>query len=323
MSVLEFNEECNKSIEVSCVYGDPTWAYEWACILAQEMYAERGLSVFKTTSGRGNFLKGYAGEECILLTGYLDQDMDLYELIHFLNGVTSKRFDSVHLGNVRRIIMTTYQNPSDWEYIERYYPEEIWSVYDEIDHYIEISDASPGLARITKEISRGYYVPRRTEIRENVDIYAISQKQFYESTCGYFDDLNILKNVVGTKFELEQLHHVISGFTIFQRRKLGAMIEAQVHELICAKEVEEFILQMDECTYLQYVLNERDNGYDLLNNNGKNRIPKYLSLFFDFEAYGRAATIPKPDTWPIKHITKYGYIEGIDPWHGIDDKYFK
>ena len=320
MSVLECNEECNKSIEVTCVYGDPTWAYEWACILAQEMYAERGLSVFKTPSGRENFLKGYSGEECILLTGYLDQDMELYELIHFLNGVTSKRFDNVNLGNVRTIIMTTFQNPYDWEYIERYYPEEIWSVHDEIDRYIEISDDTPGLAKITEEISMGYHAPRKKEIREKVDIFAISQKQFYDSTCGYFDDLDILKNVVGTKLELEHLHHVISGFTIFQRRKLAAMIEAQIHKWMCVQDVEEFIAEMDECFFLQYVLTERDNGYDILNNQGKTSIPEFVSLFFDFEAYGSAVTIPKPDTYPTKHITKYGYIEGIHPWHGFDKR---
>lgn len=315
MSVLEFSEEREKPIEVSCISGDPTWAYEWACILAQEMYAERGLSVFKTASGQGNFLKGYAGEECILLTGYLDQDMDLYELIHFLNGVTSERYDNVHLGNVRRIIMTTYQRPYDWEYIEWYYPEEIWSVYDEIDHYVEISDDSTGLARITEKISEGYRAPRKQTIRENVDIYAISEKQLQESTCGYFEDLDVLKDVVGTKSELEDLYQVVNDFTIFEKKKLGAMIDAQFNKLISVKQVEEFISLMDGCTYLQYVLNDRDNGYDLLNNHGKKRVPEYLSLFFDFESYGRAATIPKPDTYPKKHVTKYGYIEGIHPYY--------
>lgn len=64
-------------------------------------------------------------------------------------------------------------------------------------------------------------------------------------------------------------------------------------------------------------------------------IPDSISRYFDYESYsrdirlelnccityGRSATIPKPDTWPIKHITKYGYIEGIDPWHGINTRF--
>lgn len=315
MSVLELNVEREKPIDVTCISGDPTWAYEWACILAQEMYAERGLDVFKTSSSRGNFLKDYAGEECILLTGYLDQDMDLYELIRFLNGVTSERFNNVNLANVRKIIMTTYQRPYKWEYVDWYYPEEIWSVYDEIDRYIEITDDSPGFARIVEEISEGYRMPRKQTVRENVDIYAIAEKQLHESHCGYFDDLDILKDIVGTKAELEHLYQVVNNLTIFKKKKLGAMIDVQFSKQISIKQVEEFIAQMDECTYLQYVLNDRDNGYDILNNHGKKRVPEYLSLFFDFEAFGRAALIPKPDTYPLKHVTKYGYIEGVHPYY--------
>jgi len=101
------------------------------------------------------------------------------------------------------------------------------------------------------------------------------------------------------------------------------MIEAQAYKWVSAKDIEEFIAEMDECFFLQYILTERDNGYDLLNNHGQKSIPEFVSLFFDFEAYGRAVTKPKPDTYPIKHITKYGYIKGIHPWHGFDDKAIK
>ena len=97
------------------------------------------------------------------------------------------------------------------------------------------------------------------------------------------------------------------------------MIDAQYYRLISAKQVEKFISQMDECVYLPYILNDRDNGYDLLNNQETKRIPNYLSLFFDFDAYGKAAIMPVPDTYQMMHVTKYGYIEGIDPWHGIEN----
>lgn len=320
MSVLELIEEKEqKPIEVFCISGDPTWAYEWACVLAQEMYTERGLSVFKTSSGCGDFLKGYAGEECILLTGYLDQDMDLYELVRFFNGARQNRFDNVNLGNVKAIIMTTYQSPAKWEYVEYYSLEEIRDMLYEIDHYIEISDNSTGLARITEESVESYLGARKTTIRENVDIYAILEKQVRDSPCGYFEDIDILKHVVGTKSELEHLSQIIKGFTIFESKKLGAMIDAQYYRLISAKQVEKFISQMDECVYLPYILNDRDNGYDLLNNHETKRIPNYLSLFFDFDAYGKAAIMPVPDTYQMMHVTKYGYIEGIDPWHGIEN----
>ena len=42
-------------------------------------------------------------------------------------------------------------------------------------------------------------------------------------------------------------------------------------------------------------------------------------LFFDFEAYGKTAIMPMPDTHQMMHVTTYGYIEGIDPWHGIEN----
>lgn len=318
-----FYNEHEKRIEVFHVGGDPTLAFEWAHIIAQEMYAERGLRVFKTYSGHGNFLKGYSGEECILLLGHLDQDMGLYETLRFLKGINQERFDNVDLSNVNTIIITGYQDPLDWNFTGFYPIDDKIDLLCEIDHRIELRKTDTGLARITDYRPKGREFLSETIIRENVDIDAISLEQIRTSHHGYFDNLNVMECIMGTKDELDNLSEKIEGLPVSKRRKILAMIEARYIIYIAAKQVLEFINNMDTYVYLPYILNDRDSGYDLLNSGGRNKMIGELSLFFDFEAYGKDMGTPEPETIAYQFITKYGCICGIDPWLGIPKEYIE
>ena len=111
MSILNFSKRKNnkKPIEVFYAWGDPKPTFEWGYIIAQEMFAKRGFRVFKTCANKGNFMKDYNGEECILLNGLIDQDLNGELFWWFINGNPIGDYDDISMDNVKGISEVTTQ----------------------------------------------------------------------------------------------------------------------------------------------------------------------------------------------------------------------
>jgi len=315
MSVLNYNEaEEWKQIEVFYGWGDPELTFKWGCIQAQEAYAERGFRVFKNCASGGNFLKGYDDEECIFVTGLIDQDMSAYEFSNFIQGSTMERFGNMNLGNVRMIIITARQIPLRWSFHTDEEHEDIFYWYKDIDHLCEIQRSGTEDATILEyEVECGKY-PTRITVHRGVALDAISILQSRQHGEN-FEELPIMNNIKGTDEEKAELSELMTWYSAFDKRKLCAILDI-LFDPISVSEVRKFLENLDYFYYIGYIHNNRDLGcyfmYDIKDSKEQVR----YSLYFDFDAYGRdiddsgRAFNCKPK---LDFVTKYGYICGLDP----------
>ena len=176
MPILNFSKRKNstKPIETFYAWGDQEPTYEWGCIIAQEMHIERSLRVFKTCASTGNFLKGYNDEECIFLTGLIDQDMLQYEFMRFLCGGKLQRFENIELSNVRVIIITARQMPLDWDFHDAYEQMDMLYSFEVFDHMYEVRTKGSDKVSIYEYETEYGKRPEHITLHESVDLNALS-----------------------------------------------------------------------------------------------------------------------------------------------------
>lgn len=309
--MTEFYDDVQQRIEVSYVWGDPRETFLWGCRLAQEAYTERGLEVFKTCAGKGNFLKGYNGEECIFVSGLLEQDVSAHEFARLLNGVTSPRFENVNLGNVKAIIFTARKMPLDWNF---HYDDEyidMLDFYGDITRLCEVRRKDNIHANILEyEVQRG---SRPTHITLNEHVVLDGYSLLRDKSRGeYFEKLPIRDLISGDELEKTELINELVHISDYEKRKLCAILEAHYDPVPCDR-VRKFVRKLDDFYYLPYIHNFRDFGCYYIFDVKKDKALMTHSLYFDFEAYGADMDYTKPGVEiHMEHVTKFGYICGID-----------
>lgn len=312
MSIFKFDEvKKEKKVEVFYICGDQTPVFEWGYIIAQDMFSERGLNVFKTGAGKGNFMKDYNGESCVFVTGLMDQDMDLFEFLRFINGGVVEQFEKVDLSNVK-VIITSRQMPLKWDFHDEFYQMDMLNSYDSIDHLYEVcTDIDDKVNIYEYEIEHGKW-PERIKSHEDVDLHALSILQGVQSAES-FEELPIAQYIEGPDEDKSKFMAEIDSYSAFEKRKICALFSLH-YEPIPLDRARELVENLDYFDYLGYIHNFRDLGcYFIYEVNASEVIPKY-SLYFDFETY--AIDIDQLGKWHRAHlenITQYGYICGFDP----------
>ena len=313
MSILNFSKRKNstKPIEVFYAWGDQEPTYEWGCIVAQEMYIERSLRVFKTCASTGNFLKGYNGEECIFLTGLIDQDMLQYEFMRFLCGGKLQRFENIELSNVRVIIITARQMPLDWDFHDAYEQMDMLYSFEVFDHMYEVRTKGSDKVSIYEYETEYGKRPQHITLHESVDLNALSLMQNIQSV-DYFEKLPILEYVSGSEHEKEKFISDLDCYSAFEKRKMCALLSVHC-EPVSINKAKQLVKNLDQFFYLGYIQNYRDFGcYFIYDVNESKEIANY-SLYFDFESYAEDIDrLERDNRAYLDHITKYGYICGIE-----------
>ena len=313
MSILEFSKQKEeKQIEVFYNWGNPELTFKWGCVQAQEVFAERGLRVFKTCANGGNFLKGYDDEECIFVTGLIDQDMTTYEFRDFIQGKTMARFDNVDLGNVRIIIITARQIPLKWDFHTDEEYESIFYWYADIDHLYEVQQSGAAETTILEyEVERNKY-PTHITVHKSVDLDGISILQSRQHGR-LFEELPIMDKIEGTEAEKIELRELLSWHSAFDKRKMAAILDV-LYAPVPINDAQKLLKKLDYYYYIGYIHNYRDLGcYFMYDIKDSTEQVKY-SLYFDFHAYGvdiddsgRAFNCQSK----LDYVTKYGYICGL------------
>ncbi len=113
------NEDIINKIDVTYLWGDQEPCFYYACKLAQEAYVNEEYRVFKAPFeemrlwAQKHFWEDYAEEECLLLLGLSINDIVIEDLESLLSG---RRFRNVQLDNVKKIIITAYCDPMEFEF---------------------------------------------------------------------------------------------------------------------------------------------------------------------------------------------------------------
>ena len=313
MSILNFSKRKNnkKPIEVFYAWGDPKPTFEWGYIIAQEMFAKRGFRVFKTCANKGNFMKDYNGEECILLNGLIDQDLNGELFWWFINGNPIGDYDDISMDNVKVIIITARKMPLDWELHYELDAVHMHSNCEDIDHLYEVRKSGDSMASILEYDTTCGYSPSRVTVHEKVMLDELSMSQAKASN-DYFEKLPIMEMIDGSDEEKSKFADELTHYTPFNKRKLCAILAAHDNP-VPINRVKQIAKNLDDFYYVGYVQNYRDLGcyfiYDI--KVLKTELPH--ALYFDFERFAEDLNYAEPGLEiPMDHVTDYGYVCGID-----------
>lgn len=306
------NKTQTNDIEVTYIWGDSTPAFQLACILAQKSYAMESMKVFKAyPNNRRNFMENYADEECILVFGLLDQDMDIYDLHRFLCGFRAERFGNISFANCKKIIITGYKPLSEWYFHTDQEDMDSDMLYSALSHVYEVRNNGSGMVDILEHHYSEYGSPTLLATHPDLDLDQLSLELLHKSPNGYFEDLSIIEYIDGTEEELRAICEQTEKLSLIERRKLRAMIDVVCFFPVSANKVNGWLADLDSHYYKPYIHTFKDYGHFIVSLNNPEWLSDIFSLYLDYECLGDDFNVPKIGKSVNKHITKYGYICGI------------
>lgn len=316
MTLFDYKEtkKTDNQVEVFYLYGDQTPAYELGCLLAQDMFAERGMRVFRASASEKGFMNNYDGQECIFLTGLIEQYMELREMYLLLTAMKVPEAPSVDLRNLRAIIITARVTPLDWTCWRSSYWYDMFDCCEIIDHFFEVRCKEDNQADITEYQYTKAHDLQKVTSHDNVNLNFCSLLQSLDST-EYFENLTIREGLDGSEADKDAFMAELSKHSFIDQRKIGAIFAAH-HCYIPVEAAYDYLKKIDSYFYLPWIHNFSELGCYYIYDFPDNASVQEYALYFDFGKFAHNIYYSgiDEDHYPNCYFTNYGFVGGFDPW---------